>query len=241
MSRRPTFSLGFRNLLGDIAWLEAVQVMGTRRMTAQDYDRLHELINITANFDPKFKVPFLLGGLVLGESPLHAKKALQVLERGKSNHPSDWRLPFYEGFTHYFSLGDAEAGGAAMGEAARLPGAPSYLPGLASRMLTEARKPEEALFLLETIVRQESDPQRREVLERRMREVAAERDVLMLEEAVERYRERKGTFPASLRELVRDGFLAAIPQEPNGGRYLLGPGGKVRSDRTSMPAGVHRR
>jgi len=137
------------------------------------------------------------------------------------------------GFTHYFSLGDAVAGGGAMAVAARLPGSPAYLPGLASRMLSEAREPEAALALLEGIVRQENDPARRAVLERRIREVTVERDLQALERAVERYREKTGAVPADLSALVREGILTAIPPEPNGGNYVMERGGKVRSDRVS--------
>ena len=121
-----------------------------------------------------------------------------------------------------------------MAEAARLPGSPAYLPGLASRMLSEAREPEPALAMLETIVRQENDPARRAVLERRMREVTVERDLQSLERAVERYREITGIVPGDLYALVREGILTAIPPEPNGGKYVMERGGKVRSDRISQ-------
>ena len=121
-----------------------------------------------------------------------------------------------------------------MAEAARLPGSPAYLPGLASRMLTEAREPEAALKLLEPIVRQESDPARRAVLERRIREVTVERDLQALERAVERYREKTGVAPEDLSALVREGILTTIPAEPNGGKYLLAEGGEVRSDRAAQ-------
>ncbi len=123
VSRRPEFAFGFRNVLADVVWLEAVQVAGNLKMTLADYDRLYELLNVVANFDPKFEIPYLLGGLVLGESTPHAQKALRVLGRGKEQYPADWRFPFYMGFTHYFSLGDGIAGGRAMAEAARCPGA----------------------------------------------------------------------------------------------------------------------
>lgn len=234
VSRHPSYSIGFRNFLADVLWLEAVQVTGNLKMTRGDYDRLHDLLNAVANFDPKFEIPYLLGGLVLGESPDHAQDALEVLERGRTNHPSNWQFPFYMGFTHYFSLGDAEMGGKAIADAARMPGSPAYLAGLASRMLSEAREPEAAMVLLETIVRQESDPARRAVLERRIREVTVERDLQMLEGAVERYRERMGTVPRELPDLVRAGILTGIPEEPNGGRYLMKPGGKVRSSRVDQ-------
>ena len=231
VSRRPEFAFGFRNVLADIAWLQAVQVAGNLKLTPTEYDRLYALLNVEADLDPKFEMPYLLGGLVLGESTPHAQKALHVLGRGKEQYPADWRFPFYMGFTHYFSLGDGIAGGRAMAEAARLPGSPAYLPGLASRMLSEAREPEVALALLAPIVRQESDPARRAVLERRIREVTVERDLQRLERAVNTYREKTGAVPESLPDLVREGILEGIPSEPNGGRYVVDRGGKVHSDR----------
>jgi len=234
VSQRPEFAFGFRNVMADVVWLQAVQVAGNRKLTPTEYDRLYVLLNVEADLDPKFEMPYFLGGLVLGESPQHGREALRLFERGKVTHPADWRFPFYVGFTHYFSLGDALAGGGAMAEAALLPGSPAYLPGLASRMLTEAREPEAALALLETITRQENDPVRRSVLERRIREVAVERDLLALERAVERYREKMGGAPGDLSALVREGILEGIPPEPNGGRYVIDRGGKVRSDRVAQ-------
>ena len=234
ISLRPSLSLGFRNFLADVVWLEAVQVMAPLEMAPAEYDRLFELLNVGANFDPKFDIPYLLGGLVLSQSPDHAQKAVEVFERGKREYPVDWRFPFYIGYTNYFSMGETEAAGEAMAEAARLSGSPSYLPGLASRMLSEAREPAAALALLETIVRQENDPARRAVMERRIREVTVERDLQALERAVESYREKVGVVPRELPDLVRAGILSGIPEEPNGGRYLLGPGGTVRSDKVSQ-------
>ena len=241
VSRRPEFAFGFRNVLADVVWLQAIQVAGSLKMTPTEYDRLYALLNLEADLDPKFEMPYLLGGLVLGESTLHAQKALHVLGRGKEQYPTDWRFPFYMGFTHYFSLGDGIGGGRAMAEAARLPGAPPYLAGLASRMLTEAREPETALALLQTIARQENDPVRRSVLERRIREVAVERDLLALERAVERYREKMGFAPGDLSALVREGILEGIPPEPNGGRYVIDRGGKVRSDQVAQRLRVYQK
>jgi hypothetical protein len=174
VSRRPEFAFGFRNLLADIAWLQAVQVAGNLKMTPTEYDRLYALLNVEADLDPKFEMPYLLGGLVLGESTRHARKALRVLGRGREQYPADWRFPFYMGYTSYFSLGETETAGKAMAEAAQLPGSPAYLPGLASRMLSEAKDPGKALAM-----------------------------------------------------------LPGIPAEPNGGRYRMEPGGKVRSDRVT--------
>jgi len=231
VSRRPAFALGFRNFLADLVWLEAVQVSGNARMPPEDFDRLFILLNTVANYDPRFEIPYLLGGLILGESPAHGREALSILERGRDRYPDHWRFHYYIGFTQYFSLGNPVAGGRAMMEAARQPGSPAYLAGLATRMLSEGRNPAAALALLTTMEREETDDVRRDVLRRRIRDVIVERDIQLLERAVVAYRTSTGAAPGSLGDLVRAGMIAGIPSEPNGGAYHLLPDGTVRSDR----------
>lgn len=238
--RRPVFVFGFRNFLADIAWLEAVQVAGARRMSPADYDRLDVLLRIVGSLDPRFDVPYLLGAMILGDSPDHVHSALEALERGKKYHPDDWLFPFYIGYIKYFSLGDPAAGGKAIEEASRIPDSPPYLPLLASRMLTEGREPETALALLRGIVRQETDPARLEVLEARIREVIVERDIQLLERAMGGYERLTGSPPLDLRDLVRAGIVKGIPAEPHGGRYLLSRDGTVRSDKVARRLKVFR-
>jgi hypothetical protein len=68
------------------------------------------------------------------------------------------------------------------------------------------------------------------VLERRKSEVILERDLTMLEEAVQGYTARVGRAPESFDELIHAGDLAAIPVEPFGGVYRLdGEHGTVTS------------
>lgn len=240
ISRRPALAFGFRNFLADVAWLEAVQVAGARRMSRRDYDRLDLLVKIVGDLDPRFVVPYLLGGLVLGNSSAHVAAALDTLERGRARHPAEWLFPFYIGYTKYFSLGDPAGGGRSIEEASRVPGSPLYLPLLASRMLSEGREPNTALALLDAILRQETDPARIEVLRRRIREVVVERDLQNLERAVDSYRARNGVYPAKLSDLVAAGILRKIPDEPHGGRYLLAANGEVRSDRVAQRLKVFR-
>jgi hypothetical protein len=231
IGRRPSFAFGFRNFLSDVVWLKAVQVSGARHMAPEDYDRLFLLLDTVIDFDPRFKVPYLLGGVILGDSPDHSREALLTLSRGRKNHPLEWRFPFYIGYIRYFSLGDPIRGGEALGEASRLPESPRYLPLLAARMLSEGRKPETALAFLEEMVRQETNAGRREALMKRIREVIVERDIQMLERAVAEYRARTGRLPERFDDLAGAGLIRTVPMEPNGGRYFMAPGGEIRSDR----------
>jgi len=241
ISRNPAFAFGFRNFLGDLAWLRAVQIAGTSNIAPGDYDRLYVLLRTVGNFDPRFVVPYILGGMVLGDSPSHVHEALDLLRRGMESHPDDWRFPFYIGYTKYFSLGDPLEGATALEAAARLPGSPPYLPLLASRMFTEGGSPETALSFLRGMIREETDPVRLEILQSRVRAVIVERDLQALEKAVVAYRDRKGVLPVALSDLVREGLIREIPREPNGGAYLLAPDGTVRSNRVTARLKVFRK
>jgi len=240
ISRRPEFALGFRNVLSDIVWLQAVQISGNRNLARTDYDRLYRLLDTVSNYDPRFLIPYLLGGLVLGESPDHAREAFRTLERGWRNHPREWRLPFYMGYTSYFILGNPLDGGRLMQDASRLPGSPAYLPRLSSRMLAEAKAPETALSFLREMIAKETDPQRRDVLVRRALEVAVERDLQRIERAIEEFRTARGEGPGTLDDLLKAGFLPAIPVEPNGGKYYLSVDGQVRSSKIKQRLKVYR-
>jgi hypothetical protein len=241
ISRRPSFAFGFRNFLADMTWLKAVQVSGALRMSRSDYDELYSLLDTVINFDPKFKIPYYLGGLILGDSPDHAGEALTTLNRGWKKYPEEWRFPFYIGYIRYFSLGDPIEGGKTLLSAALIPGSAPYLPMLASRMLSEGREPETALAFLNAMIGQETNPDRRKVLEKRIREVIVERDIQILERAVEEYRRRTGRLPESFTDLAASGLIRAVPREPNGGRYLMSSDGGIRSDRVGTRMKVFRK
>lgn len=241
ISRRPSLAFGFRNFLGDLVWLNAVQVSSPLRMSFEDYDELFLLLDTVINFDPRFKVPYLLGALILGDSPSHARDALITLNRGRKNHQADWRFPFYIGYIQYFSLGDPIEGGKALFEAARLPESPPHLPSLAARMISEGREPETALAFLTAMMNQESNPGRREAFRKRIQDVIVERDIQALERAVAAYRNRTGENPERITDLIGAGLIVAVPKEPHGGRYILMPDGTIRSDRAVARFKVFRR
>jgi len=208
-----------------------VQVSGNRKLTRDEYDRLSDLLSTVIRFDRRFMVPYLLGGILLGDSPDHAGAALALLARGEKQFPLEWRFPFYTGYVQYFSLGNPEEGGVALLRAARIPGSPEYFPLLASRMLSEGHRPATALAFLQGMVERETDPRQKAILEERIRRVIVERDLQSMEAAIAEYASRFGTPPRRLADLVRSGILARIPEEPYGGRYLMTPDGGVRSDR----------
>ena len=213
--------LGYHNLGADILWFQLLQVLGKKRNTADEYEWIYHVLDVITTLDPQYDYAYQVGGVVLTNLANRVDLSNKLLEKGFKENPTVWNLPFLLGYNHYFILGNAPQAAEYIAAAARLEGGPAYLPGLASRMFAEANNPDTALQFLEALWRQTKDPEMREVLEVRAKEVMIERDIRLLESAVERYRSIKGRIPSKLNELALSGIIEQIPEEPFGGSYEL--------------------
>ncbi|MCP9473592.1 MAG: hypothetical protein NNA30_12760 [Nitrospira sp.] len=213
--------LGYHHLGADVLWLKLVQVIGKRQNTMEDYEWMAHALDVITTLDPQYAYAYYAGGVILGDLANRPDLANRLLKRGYEENPTVWNIPFLLGYNYYFLLADPDMGAYYTLRAASLPGRPAYLPGLATRMAAEAGKPETALAFLEARLRETDDPEMKKFFETRMKEVIIERDIRMLERAVEEYRKRHGLVPPSLAALVQAGLLVALPLEPFGGEYHL--------------------
>ena len=180
--------LGYHHLGADILWLRLIQVIGKKQNSADEYEWMYHALDVITTLDPQYAYAYYAGGIILGDLANRPDLSIRLLEKGVSANPDVWNIPFLLGYNYYFLLGDPAKGAEYIMEAARLPDGPAYLPGLATRMAAEAGNPDTALAFLEARLRETQDPQTREVLANRMKEVIIERDIRMLESAVEAYR-----------------------------------------------------
>jgi hypothetical protein len=215
--------LGYHHLGADILWLRLLQVVGKRRNSEDEYEWMYHALDVLTTLDPQYAYPYYAGGVILGDYANRPDLSNRLLEKGVSANPDVWNIPFLLGYNYYFLLGDPAKGAEYIMQAASLPDRPDYLPGLATRMAAEAGSPGTALAFLEARLLETHDPEMREFLANRMKEVIIERDVLILESAVEAYRTHHRTFPATLTDLVAAGTLPILPQEPFGGDYRVDP------------------
>lgn len=222
--------LGYHHLGADALWLQFVQVLGKKRNTADEFEWMYHALDVMTTLDPQYAYVYYAGGVVLTSVGERPDLSTKLLEKGFRENPTAWNIPFLLGFNYYFHHHDPAMAAGRLAAAALLPGGPAYLPGLATRMYAEASNPEVALEFLEALWRQTSDPGMRKELEKRAKEVVIERDLKVLEIAVERYRSKEGRFPHVLQDLVKDGYLASLPDEPFGGFYAFdAESGKVAS------------
>jgi hypothetical protein len=213
--------LGYHHLTADLLWLRLVQVIGQKRNTADEYEWMYHALDVITTLDPQYAYAYQVGGTVLTELAHRIDLSNRILEKGAEANPNVWWLPFNLGYNHFFYLADPGKAATYIAQAARLPGGPAYLPGLATRMYAEAENPEVALEFLAAMWAQTDNSYVKAELETRMKELIIERDVRHLERAVSRYRERNGAFPGRLQELVARGDIGKVPEEPFGGDYVL--------------------
>lgn len=222
--------LGYHNLGADVVWLRLLQVLGKKRNTADEYEWIYHAMDVITTLDPQYDYVYYVGGVVLTNLANRVDLSNRLLEKGFKENPTVWNIPFLLGYNYYFILGDAAKAADYIAAAARLSGGPAYLPGLASRMYAEANNPETALQFLRALWQQTQDADTREVLEKRAKEIMIERDIRKLETAVQRFRSKQGSYPKALYDLILNGSLSQLPQEPFGGSYQLdSKTGQVRS------------
>ena len=215
--------LGYHHLGADLLWLRLLQVIGQRRISAAEFEWMYHALDVITTLDPHYAYAYYVGGSVLVDQGDRPDLSNRLLEKGAAANPQVWYIPFLLGYNYYFLLADPAQGAKYIMKAASLPDRPAYLPGLATRMAAEAGNPDTALAFLEARLLETQDPQTQESLASRMKEVIIERDLSLLGSAVEAYRMQHHAFPETLANLVAEGAIANLPEEPFGGIYRLDP------------------
>lgn len=222
--------IGYDQLAGDIIWLRAIQVIGERVITSQGYNWVYNALDIVTTLDPKFAYAYQLGGVTLSVLGKRPDLSNMLLEKGMRENPSVWQMPFYVGFNYFFYLNDYWNAARYMAIASNLPGHPEYLPKLSARLYVQSGTPDIALDFLNKMHYETKDEKVQSALEQRIKEVIIERDALLLEKAISKYKESYKLYPDNLNELVSKGFIQEVPREPFGGYYYFNQNdGKVHS------------
>lgn len=223
-------SLGYRELAADLLWLQAIQMMGERKLSEDDGRWLYHAVDRITTLDPKFVRAYEAGSHALCILVVLPEESNRLLEKGMQHNPQEWKLPFFLGINYYFELGDDEKAAAAMARASSLPGAPDSLVRLAAKLFVSAKSPQQAVELLAKVYEETSDENVRKALEVRLKESIVERDLQMLEQAIGKFQAKYSRQPERLENLVGPGLLQELPKEPFGGRYFYEPTtGAIRS------------
>jgi hypothetical protein len=217
-------ALGFRAVMADYYWLQAVQVVGgAERDPSEHASFLGRLIDVVTTVDPWVGHPYRFAAVWMVDTEKSVRAANQILARGIAHHPREWRNRFYLGFNHFFYLEENARAADVLEPAIPLPGAPTYLKRLVARLRAETDGLETAAAFLAELIESTQDEYARAEYEKALDEIETERRARFLDAAREEYRRRAGADIGSVEDLVRGPHrvLSELPPEPNGWEWAL--------------------
>lgn len=167
-------ALGHETLVADLAWLRAIQYYGEHRKTDRRYPRLQHIFDVVTTLDPQFVNAYAFGGLVLAQDAGEVDAGLALIEKGMTQNPESWLLPFEAGFLYYVTVKDLKRASQCFARAARRPGCPDYVARFAAHTTAEAGYTVIAIRLWREIARTTENAEIRRMAERKIEELEKE-------------------------------------------------------------------
>lgn len=221
-------SLGHALTASHLYWLRTVQYLGDARADQRGWEKLHPVLELVTDLDPRHGYAYQVGGVILASAGRVAESNA-LLEKGTRNVPDRYVLPYFRAFNAFYYDGDWPAAGRWAEVAARAPGAPAHVRQNVLAYYVKGQRAEAAVAFLEEAYRSAGDEETRKALAGQLGQARLERAAEPVDEALARWRARYGFGPLALESLVRDGLLDAVPPDPLGGELVPGPDGRVRS------------
>jgi hypothetical protein len=203
------FSFGFRNVLADFYWISLIQDFPGWNHRAlfytEEYDNLFTL-------DPKFSYPYLFAILTI---PSATKRNAQEVEKaekfaviGIKNLPYNWEIPFYLG-TQFNLVKAKEQALYYIGIAASRPIIPDIVLHAYTSMSTRQLSNEKASReLIQTIYNTTESKTTKKIIKEGM---VISQLTKELEDVVKEYKNKYGTYPTSLDDIVSHGLAQVSP------------------------------
>ncbi|SHI69185.1 hypothetical protein SAMN02745165_00575 [Malonomonas rubra DSM 5091] len=224
-------AFGQHGLLSDFLFLKTLTFVGGRSqsdeaMAEDDWLFVHKSLGVITDLDPYFVDPYMLAEGLLAWDARRPEEANEILRKGVKYRDWDWRFPFFIGFNSYYFLQDYETAATYIMQASKLPGSPEYLKTLGARLAYYGGKSKTALLFLKQMLAETDEPLLRRRLAMRLEALEG---AVQIEEALDRYHEKRGQMPERLGDLVAAGYLLVMPKDPYGGEWVLMKSGRVFS------------
>jgi hypothetical protein len=222
-------SLRYKGLISDFLFLKTVTTIGQQMQekvvfTLEHKTYIQSAIAVITDLDTHFWDPYFFASMVLAWDYRDSQAANDILHKAIKNRPWDWRPAYFYGFNCYYFQKDIPCASKWLTHAATLDGSPSYLPLLAARLSVYSHSHKPAILMLKQALSENKNPAFAQDLIRR---IDALESLDLLEDAVLAYQKKHQKKPATLQDLVDDGILEKIPEDPYGGSFYLLENGRV--------------
>lgn len=230
----------FKGLLADLLILEAGARVGDKIEKTSNgkiialpkefnNQTIFQILSASQSLDPAFQQTYFLAQGWLPWTGSFIKETNQMLQTAQENRPWDFSPIQFMSFNNYFFLNDYVQAGKILLNGATRENAPPYL-GILGARLTQKGGDTKAAIALMHLVMQKKDPDEPGYDDLRDR-LAALQGVLVIEQGVVQYQKTFSVLPDTPDQLVEDGILSRLPDNPYDLSYCINQKGKVFFDR----------
>jgi tetratricopeptide (TPR) repeat protein len=225
-------SLGYDGLMACIYWTRAVQYFGERfHDRSMSYNQLAPLLEMTTRLDPHLIVAYQFGASFLAPKPPFGagqpQRAIELMQYGIENNPTEWHLYYNLGFVYYMDLKDYAKAEQAFEQGSRIPGSHPFMKIFAAQMAQHAGEFQTARMLWTATYQSSQDKKIKQNAVEHLRALKVDEDVTNLQNAVTRFGERTGRLPRGISELAAAEGLPGIPVDPDGNPYSMDHDGRI--------------
>lgn len=224
---------GHRQMAADYYWLQTIQATG-QAGTAEEYRDIYDYANLVTDIDPDWERVYVFSAPSVTynrgrEQWVNTDESTKLLEKGLGRFPQHLLLRILYAYNLSFFHKEYVKAAQQLELAAKLPGAPPYIPSLITRLYAQAGDIDSGLAFAQTLIDTTEDPETRATFEHRILELNLERSLRDVDQAIARFRAREGRAPKDLDELVARGDLSEKPEDPLGGTIVIGEDGRASS------------
>lgn len=224
--------LEFKGVAADYLFLKLTTFTGYKikldqRLTEEERHVAFQGLEKITDLDPHFWDPYVFAeGEFVWEAGMVEEMEPLLLKAAKAR-VGDYHPYYFLGFNRYFFLKDSAKAAEYLRLAAMKPGCPDYLKNLAARLSLYGNQTALGIVFLQDLLQEtQLSENRKQYLARRLEALQA---IRILEKAVMEYYHTLDRKPVSVDDLVQEGFLAEVPQDPYGGKWFIMPNGRVYS------------
>jgi len=243
-------ALSYKSLLADIYWIRAVQHFGRTRIEAREaadgirqpkttgYDLLYPLLDVTTSLDPSFNIAYRFGSIFLAEEypmgPGRPELAIKLLDKGFASNRHKWQYVYDKAFVYFWALHDPKNAAYWFREAAKVPGSPEWMPGMAAFMLEQGGDRRSSRLLWQQIHDSAEHQYVRDNARFHLQQLDAVDAADQLTAIVRGYEAETGSRLTTFEPLVRRGILPGAPTDADGAPFVIDPAtGRVDLDARS--------
>ncbi len=205
------FVFGAEGLFADWYWINSLQYIGGKisnvgldRLNLDDLSALnprllYPYLNNAVEMDPKFLAAYSYGATVL--PAIDVDQAIALTEKGIANNPENWRLYHYLGYIHWRRK-NFEKAAEVYTAGSQIPGAAPFMREMAASMRSSGGSRETAREMYLQLAAESQDQQTKDNAELRILEIDSLDDREVLNEQLKIAKERSGTCPAKLSDII---------------------------------------